>query len=302
MNLRSLDLNLLVVFDAIFREGNVTRAASKVGLSQPATSNALTRLRGHLNDELFLRGPDGLRPTPRANELAPQLHAILSELEQVLDPQVFDPAKAQRDLVIAAVDPFAVVVVPELLGILSNEAPGIRVQIVPSVGLSFEALDAGDIDFAAAAFGPVADRFGKARLLEDSYSCLVRKGSPLDQKSMNLRNFAGASHILVSPVCEIRGFVDDELAKIGLTRHIGLVLNHFSAAPPVVAKSDLVLTAPTQVLNRLKTSEHVILDCPIAAPAIFRSLDLVWHDRLSRHPAQFWLRNAIVRAAQNSPP
>jgi len=118
----------------------------------------------------------------------------------VLDPQVFDPAKAQRDLVIAAVDPFAVVVVPELLGIFSNEAPGIRVQIVPSVGLSFEALDAGDIDFAAAAFGPVADRFGKARLLEDSYSCLVRKGSPLDQKSMNLRNFAGASHILVSPV------------------------------------------------------------------------------------------------------
>jgi len=110
MNLRSLDLNLLVILDAIYKEGNVTRAASRVGLSQPATSNALTRLRGHLKDELFLRSPDGLRPTPRVLELAPQLHTLLTELEYLLDPVTFDPETAVNSITIAAVDYFSVVI------------------------------------------------------------------------------------------------------------------------------------------------------------------------------------------------
>jgi len=288
MNLRSLDLNLLVILDAIYKEGNVTRAASRVGLSQPATSNALTRLRGHLKDELFLRSPDGLRPTPRVLELAPQLHTLLTELEYLLDPVTFDPETAVNSII------------PPLLNILTKEAPGIRIQVIPSVGRSLEALDNGDIDFASATISKIPERFDHARMIEDRYVCLVRKGHPLAEQGVTLSQYAKMSHLLVSPIGDPKGFVDVELAKSGLTREISLVLSEFSAAPPVVASSDLVLTAPARLLNQLVTPKHVILDCPVETPLQFRSLDLIWHDRLSRHPAKEWIRNAIFRAAENA--
>jgi DNA-binding transcriptional LysR family regulator len=299
MNLRALDLNLLVVFDAVFLEKNITRAGLRVGLSQPAVSNALTRLRGHMKDELFLRGPEGLRPTPRALELAPAIRAILSELERVLDPQAFDPATAMRSFTVAAVDYFSVVIAPALLGILTREAPGIRLQIMPSVGRTFEALDHGEIDFGAASFGDAPDRFGYHRLIEDSYSCVVRRGHPLAGE-LDLRRYAQAAHLLVSPRGDARGFADDELAKAGLTRHVALVINHFAAAPSIVAQSDLVLTAPTLILKRLLTDRLVLLPSPVAAPMAFRHLDLIWHDRLVRHPAHLWFRDAIIRAGSEA--
>ena len=296
-----MDLNLLVVFDTIYQEGSVTRAAEKLYLSQPATSNALARLRGHFKDELFLRSPKGLRPTPRAMELAPDLRAVLTDLKQVLAPQEFDPGTALRSVTIAAVDYFSVVVVPALLAILIRQAPGIRIQVVPSVGRSFEALDQGEIDFAVAAFRDgVPQRFGHARLTQDSYSCLTRKGHPLVADGPDLHRYAQASHLLVSPRGDARGFVDDELAKAGLTRNVSLVINDFAAAPPIVAQSDLILTAPTRLLKRLKTPDHVLLDSPVEAPIAYRCLDLIWHDRLSRHPAQEWLRCMILRAAEEA--
>jgi len=297
MNLRALDLNLLVVFDAIYSERNVTRASKKVFLSQSATSNALTRLRAQLKDDLFLRSPGGLRPTPRSHELAPRIHAILADLQDVLEPQVFDPATAKRDVSIAAVDFFSIVIAPILMGIVSREAPGLRVRIVPTEGRSIVALDHAEVDFAAAAFGDVPERIGLARLIEDEYSCLVRKGHPLFKKKCGLRQYVQAPHLLVSPRGDARGFVDDELAKSGLTRHVGLVIDHYAAAPNIVAQSDLILTAPTLVLNRFKSSKHIMFDSPVDLPVDFRCLDLIWHSKLSQHPALDWMREAINRAA-----
>jgi DNA-binding transcriptional LysR family regulator len=297
MNLRALDLNLLVVFDAVFREGNVTRAADKVGLSQPAASNALTRLRGHVKDDLFLRGPKGLRPTPRALDLAPRIRAILSELELVLDPPMFEASASTRTFTIAAVDYFTVVVAPVLLSILDREAPCVRVVVVPSIGRSQEALDHGEIDFAASAFGDAPERFGHLNLIEDSYSCLVRADHSLATGQLTLARYAAARHLLVSPRGDPRGFVDDALAKSGLTRHVAMVINHFAAAPPIVAASDLVLTAPTLVLMRLLRPGLALIDSPVVAPLAFRRLDLIWHGRLGRSPAHDWMRGALVRAA-----
>lgn len=297
MNLRSLDLNLLTVFDAVYAERNVTRAAKRVGLSQPAVSNALSRLRGHLKDELFLRGPEGLRPTPRAMELADPIRSILVELERVLNPVAFDPATSSRTFRIAAVDYFTVVIAPSLLKIVTVEAPGVRVQIVPSVGHSFEALDRGEIDFASAAFGDPPERFGHVPLIEDSYSCLVRKEHRLTSHRLTLKRYAAASHILMSPSGDARGFVDDSLMEFGLTRHVAMVVSHFAAAPPIVAESDLILTAPTRVLRRLLNDRLRILKSPVQTPPAFRCLDLIWHDRLARHPALDWFRAAIERAA-----
>jgi DNA-binding transcriptional LysR family regulator len=298
MNLRSLDLNLLVVFDAIYHEGNVTRAAAKVGLSQPATSGALSRLRGHLGDELFLRSAEGLRPTPRAIELADRLPGILVELENALEPPTFDPATSEHVLRIASLDYFTVVVIPALLRLFETEAPKVRVHLVPTVGQPFPMLDKGEIDFAFATLFDVDDRFGQERLITDTYSCLVRRGHPLTHRMFDIHRFAAAQHVLVSPAGDPHGFVDDELEKAGLSRQVSLMLNHFSAAPAVVAQSNLILTAPTLVLNKLKTPEHELLDCPVNVPDIYRNLDLIWHQRLSGHPAKIWFRKAIIRAAE----
>jgi len=297
MNLRSLDLNLLVVFDAIYDEGSVTRAAVKVGLSQPATSNALTRLRGHLDDELFLRAAEGFRPTPRAVELSGPIRSIIAELEHILDPVEFNPKTSTRTFRIAAVDYFSVVMAPPLLKIITAEAPGVRVQIVPSIGHSFEALDQGDIDFAVASFGNVPERFAHKTLIEDYYSCFVRSAHPLASGRLTLKRYAAASHLLVSPSGDAHGFVDDSLIEAGLTRHIAMIIDHFAAAPPIIAESDLIMTAPTLVIRRLLSSRLEMLKCPVETPLTFRRLDLIWHNRLGRHPALDWFRSVISRAA-----
>lgn len=299
MNLRSIDLNLLVVFDAIYAERNVTRAAEKIALSQPAVSGALGRLRVRLRDQLFLRGPEGLLPTPRAQELALPIRRILMELEQVLDPVVFDPATASRTFTIAVIDYFTLVIIPPLLRSLRAEAPGVRLRFVPSSGHIFEALDHGDIDFAISAFGDVPERFEKRFLLEDRYACLVARDNPLAHGKVTLQRYACASHLLVSPRGGGRGFVDDRLAEQGLTRQVPLTINHFSAAPLIVASSDLVLTAPMRVINALINDRMVRIESPIEAPVDFRRLELVWNRRLANHPAHEWFRQTVQQVADS---
>jgi len=297
VNLRSLDLNLLVVFDAVFAERNITRAGLKIGLSQPAVSNALTRLRGHLKDELFLRSPRGLRPTPRAIEIAGPIHAMLTDLERVLDPAAFDPATAVRSFTVAAVDYFTIVVAPRLAALLAREAPGIDLRIVPTAGQAMDLLDRGEIDLAAAAFGDVPARFAHRTVVQDDYACMVASGHPFAKAPPTLRAYAAARHLLVSPRGDARGFVDDKLAEKGLTRQVAVSVNHFSAAPGIVAGTDLVLTAPRRVLDAFASRRTAVFDCPVAAPRAFRRLDILWHERLSRHPAQAWFREKLAAAA-----
>ncbi|MBN8534412.1 MAG: LysR family transcriptional regulator [Rhizobiales bacterium] len=297
MNLRSLDLNLLVVFDAIFVEKNITRAGLRIGLSQPAVSNALTRLRGHLRDELFLRGSEGLRPTPRAIELSGPIHTMLVDLQNVLDPSAFDPATASRAFTIAAVDYFSVVVAPKLAVHLAKHAPGIDVRIVPTAGRAMELLDQAEIDLAMASFSDPPERFGRATLVMDGYSCMVAAGHSLSEGKLTLARFAGARHLLVTPRGDARGFVDDKLAEKGLTRRVAMTVNHFSAAPGIVEGSDLVLTAPTKIIERYLSERTVMLPAPVEAPAVFRRLDMIWHERLARHPAHQWFRQTLIEVA-----
>jgi DNA-binding transcriptional LysR family regulator len=297
MNLRSLDLNLLVVFDAVFTEKNVTRAGLRIGLSQPAVSNALTRLRGHLNDELFLRGPDALRPTPRAVELAGPIHALLTDLGQLLDPAAFDPTTAVRTFTIAAVDYFSVVVAPKLARHLSTHAPGVDVRVMPTAGRAMELLDQAEIDLATASFSDPPDRFGTATLVEDGYSCMVATGHSLAAEKLTLARYAAARHLLVTPRGDARGFVDDKLAEKGLTRRVAMTVNHFSAAPAIVEGSDLVLTAPTKIIERYLGPRTTMFPAPVDAPLALRRFDMMWHERLGRHPAHVWFRRTLREVA-----
>jgi DNA-binding transcriptional LysR family regulator len=297
MNLRSIDLNLLVVFDALMRDRHVTRAALHVGLSQPAFSNALTRLRERLQDELFIRSPDGMRPTPRAFELAGPIRAALSEIEQALDGSTFDPATAERSFSIVALDYVAIVLIPPLIERLRTEAPGVTLRVFGASGRSAEMLDAQEVDLALIGWSNPPERFASMPIIDDDWVCMMRAGHPLAKKPLTLDSYAAARHLLVSPSGDTRGWVDNALAEQGRTREVGLVMTGFGPANLSLEVSDMILTCPARVAQAMCRGGMVTVPCPVSAPPAMRSLDMIWHERLGRHPAHVWLRSLIVEVA-----
>jgi DNA-binding transcriptional LysR family regulator len=300
MNLRKVDLNLLVVFDAVMRERSVTRAAHRVFLTQSAVSSALSRLRDQLGDELFLRGPGKLRPTPRAVELEEPVRALLGELEHVLSPAQFDPATERRSFTIATNDYFTAAVLPALAGRVARVAPNIDLRIIPTDGRALELLDQQEADLVCTAADHLPERYGSQVLVEDDYVCLVRRDHPFAAKPPTLAQYAQAKHLLVSPRGDVKGFVDERLAEKGLTRRIALTINHFAAAPQIVAETDYVLTVMRLIADRFAPARRVVqFPCPVAAPAVMRRMRMIWHERLAQHAAHRWLRGVLLEVGQS---
>src|SRR5438046_328704 len=179
MNWRAFDLNLLVVFEGLFREGSVTRAGKRLGMSQPALSHALNRLRYLVKDQLFIRSPGGMVPTPRAQQLAPPLRQALADMQRALEPEAFVPAQATRRFSIAINNYAAVVLAAPLVSAVTAAAPLVQLDLRPSGTLDvFDLLDNGDLDVAIGTFDPVGERFGSTRLLEDQFVAVMRRGHP----------------------------------------------------------------------------------------------------------------------------
>lgn len=310
--LAKLDLNLLVAFDALSRERNVTRAAQRTGVTQSAMSHALSRLRELLSDPLLVRGRGGMMLTPRAEALVVPLRSGLSTLGRALaQPASFDAASARRAFRIASPDLFDVLVVPRLLQRIRSEAPGIDVVVAPLAerGLA-ERLESGELDVAVAPrVDPVSgeDAVGapagllQSRLLRDRFACFLRAEHPAlsaaskrkrSTPRLTLQVFSELSHALISPSGEGPGFVDQLLAAQGLRRRIALRIPHFYAALAIVAKSDLVLTAP-RALGYLapEASAVTMIECPLPLPR--HSVNLVWHERYAKDPGHTWLRQLL---------
>ena len=297
MNLRRLDLNLLVVFDALMTDRNVTRAAERVGLSQPAMSNALSRLRAFMKDELFVRGPEGMRPTARALELAPSIHDALGAIDAALDPETFDPATVSRAIRIDTNDYVVATYLPRLVLLLAKEAPGIDLRIYPQTGRTFERLDAQEIDFGISPYGDVPDRFGSQPLDEDSYVVLMRKRNPLAAANLTLTRFAAAQHVLISPRGDTRGFVDAALAARGLTRRVALTVNQFTSVGPIIAATDLIVTIPKRIADQMERAYGLVQKpSPVPGPKSFSEVSIIWHKRLGHHPALTWFRESLARS------
>ena len=294
MNLRRLDLNLLVIFDALMTERHVTRAAKRVALSQPAVSNALSRLRHYLRDELFVRGPDGMLPTPRALELAPQVHAALAALESALEAPSFDPATAARSFAVETNDYIVSVVVAPLMRRLAATAPRIDVRILPA-GRTYERLDAGESDFALGTYGDIPERFGRAFIDDNEFSVMMRAGHPLARGRLTLERFAAASHLLITPRGDGIGFVDSALASHGLTRRVALTVNHFTVVAPIIADTDLVVTLPRRIAEpNAARYGLVIRPSPVPIPPTYSHIHLLWHRQLGAHPAHQWFRDVLL--------
>lgn len=294
MNLKTLDLNLLKVFDAVMREGNVTRAADRLGLSQPAVSNAVGRLRSHLKDDLFLRGPGGMLATPRAEELAGPIRHILTMLEETLDDVSFDPATSERTFRLVAVDLGTSVLLARLAAYLGQHAPHVNIRMYQARGRSYEMLDRREADFALIPMHGLPAHYGRMELEPVDFVVMMRAGHPLAQGPLTIERFVSFPHLVVSLKGSDRGFVDDILDQKGVSRRVAMTITNFATAPGIVAASDLIITAPKRLAD-IHAPLHglVVRTPPFRQPArVFQSA-LVWHETYAATPAHDWLRRVI---------
>jgi DNA-binding transcriptional LysR family regulator len=299
MNWGAFDLNLLIVFDAVMQERSVTRAGGRIGLSQPAVSHALGRLRHMLKDELFVRTPEGMAPTPRAEQLAEPLRRALNDMQLALEPETFIPSEASRRFDVAVNNYAAVVLAPSIVAAVISTAPGIRLDLRPS-GLRDipTLLDRGEHDLAIGTGDDVGERFGRAPLLEDTFVVAMRRDHPALRRELTAESLAGLPFLEISSSGEDAGFVDHWLDTQGMTRNIVHRAPRLSAAA-MLSSTDLVA-----VLSR-RLAEHwivlyglAICELPFASPAI--STGMLWHRRFDSQPAHLWLRKLIQETAASN--
>lgn len=304
MSFLTLDLNLLRVFDAVMIEQNLTRAAGRLAMTQPAVSNALKRLRDALDDELLIRTAHGVKPTPRAETLWPAVRRALAELEEAVAPdQDFDPAKADNTFRLAMSDATAALWLPSLARRIVNEAPGIMVRSVPlTTREPRPMLLRGDIDLALGFFPGVVSQLAAGQstvspirheqLYSGRYVCVMRKNHPLAKGELTLDNYCAANHLLVSFSGRARGLVDDALAQLNRERRIVLTVNQFFTGGRVVASSDLITVLPRHLVPSTGiTSALIWKELPFSMPAVH--IDMLWHERDTRNPAHTWLRGHL---------
>ncbi|ENN86831.1 hypothetical protein RHSP_31456 [Rhizobium freirei PRF 81] len=288
-------MNLLVAFDALMAERSVTRAGIRIGRTQPAMSAALSRLRALLGDELFVRSPDGLQPTPRALDLAEPLGHALAEIQRTLEfTQIFEPASSTATFSIGLSEHAAFVVLPKLLARLRQLAPNVVLRMRNFVHRddAITLLDAGEADITIGVPHTSVGRILSQPLFEERFVCILRKDHPEAGRLLTLKSFMRMSHLLVSPENERFGTVDAALAKQGLRRRLAVTLPQLYAAPALVASSDLVATLMEGVVRASGYADKVYVSQPPLdlGPVAF---NMSWHRRNDVHPAQRWLR-AIV--------
>lgn len=296
MNIKSLDLNLILAFDAVMRERNVTKAAQSLFMTQPALSNALNRLRHVFKDDLFIRGPKGMRPTSKALELAGAFRSALNTIENAINPAMFDPANSTHEFRVICNDHFVQTALPTLTNIISRTAPNINMRLYPAQGDSYQRLDDHSIDFGISAYGQTPDRFRQLTLISDDYVVLMSNDNPLAKKSkLSLVQFCSAPHLLVTLSGDPVGFIDKALKNRGMSRRVALTINQFSSAPEILANTPMLLTLPRKLAEiYTRYLPLTIKDCPLPVPRAYVDTLLIWHNKLSSHPANNWFKETLV--------
>ncbi|WP_374409288.1 LysR family transcriptional regulator [Hydrogenophaga sp.] len=310
INFRTLDLNLLRVFDEVMAERNLTRAAHNLAMTQPAVSNALKRLRDSLGDELVRRSGYGVEATPVALALWPTVRDALAQLHESLSPAGFEPGTASKAFVLAMADATAAKLVPGLVDLLEKEAPGVNLRIVPLTTRDpRELLESGSADLAIGHFpGVIAEltathlqenspRFLHQRLYDGEYVVVMRRNHPLSRKPLTLDAYCAARHLLVSFSGRPFGFVDEALSAISRQRRVVITVNQFFTAGRVVASTDLLTVLPRHFVEVTGIESALTLrELPLAVPAVH--VDALWHRQSAHSGAHRWLRDAVVRAAR----
>ena len=309
---RNLDLNLLRVFDQVMSERNLTRAARNLAMTQPAVSNALSRLRDALGDKLVTRGGSGVEPTPRALALWPAVSDALRQLEVSIAPGDFVASEARNTFVLAMADATGAELMPVIVEIIERDAPGVSVRVVPLTTRDPRPLlDEGQVDLAVGFFPAVladltaqAQQGGMAafdyqRLYDGRYVCVMRQGHPLARGPFTLKRYCAAHHLLVSFSGRAFGFVDEALASLGLKRRVVLTVNQFFTAGRVVSTSDLLTVLPSHFVEVTGIADQLVLrELPFDMPPVH--VDALWHRRQGQRSDHAWLRLAIVASARQA--
>ena len=309
LNFRSLDLNLLRVFDEVMAERSLTRAAHKLSLTQPAVSNAMRRLREAVGDELLVRSGQGVEPTARAMALWPPVREALAQLQESLAPGRFDPATATSTFVLAMADATAATLVPALVEILEREAPGVAIRVLPLTTrdprqlLDDEAADmavgyfpAVLADLTARAQSGDAVAFESRRLYDGEYVCVMRQGHPLAHAPLTLDAYCEARHMLVSFSGRAFGFIDEALASLGRERKVVITVNQFFTAGRVVCGSDLLTVLPRHFVPVTGIADALVQRAlPLNVPPVH--VDALWRRRGPQQTAMTWLLQALARSS-----
>lgn len=296
--MRYQDLNLLVIFDAIMTEGSITRAADRLALTQPAVSNALSRMRTVWKDDVFVKDGRNIRPTVYAQNLWSQIRGPLHNLEKAMDQGSFDPASAKRTFRFSAVDALVSVIWPRLRKVIEEEAPGINIHAVPYSIKTDELLHNADVDMLIGA-NVIGDSVIQTDYLyTPCYVCVMRPDHPLAKADLSLEEFAAADHLLVSLSGDTTGITDQALAQYDLTRRIAMSVNHFSAVTPLLKESNLIAVMPSTTIERAIFNEELaVVNPPIEVVA--PQLSLCWHKRQEHDPGLNWLRKHVSRIVKD---
>jgi DNA-binding transcriptional LysR family regulator len=290
------DLELLRLFELLHRERHLTRAAARAGLSQPAMSRALSRLRALFGDPLFVRAPRGMTPTPRADALAPEVEALLDRARALVATSRFEPSTLRRTFTIATSDLVEQHLAAGVVVALAREAPSVDVSFRPLVGDAGELLASGaDLIVGTKPSMPLGAI--SQYLFEDGFLCAVRVGHPVVRKRLTLEQFVTLSHVQIAPRRSPGGPVDDALAALGLSRRVAVRTHSFFVAPLLIARSDLLLTAPSRMLGALAAKLGLRTFPPPIELATFR-IHQAWHPRVADDPAHRWFRKLVAEAAR----
>ncbi|WP_446730743.1 LysR family transcriptional regulator [Pseudomonas sp. CFBP13509] len=296
-DLRRIDLNLLVVLDALLSEQHVTRAADRLHLSQPAVSHALARLRDLLGDPLLVRQGGTLVPTARALELAAPLAEALAQVQALLAPNRFDPASAKRRFRVAMSDYSAAIFLPGLVRVLRREAPGIDLQIIQASreGMVDGVLN-GDLDLAAGVFPDMPAELRTAPLFEEHYTCLLDRNSLPHNGALDLPTYLSRPHVLL----EMRGSgapeIERALTAIRERRHVAISLPHWGVAPQLIEGTDLILTVSSRGLLNIDHPHLVAVAPPFHIPSF--TFELAWHARRGGDSGLQWLIGRVQGGLQ----
>ncbi|MBL1265192.1 LysR family transcriptional regulator [Candidatus Methylomicrobium oryzae] len=296
-SLRNFDLNLLVAFDILMEELNVTRAAERMFVTQSAMSHVLHRLRQQLDDPLLIKTPSGMKPTPRALALIDPVKEVLKEVELLIrPPAAFEPLTSQRRFVLAATDYMELLLLPALSERISRLAPGIAVQ-VKRTEASFPAgaLENGSLDVVLG-FESVLNppsHLNRLTLFSDRMACLARKAHPMLKNGLSLTDYVALPHMLISRTGSPVGLIDQKLQEMGMERRIQLTVPHFLSAPLIVAQTDMILSLPQRIAEQFTRFAALdIFPVPVDLPDY--ELTMIWHPLRDKDPALVWLRKQLA--------
>lgn len=294
-NVRSADLNLLVVFDAIMAERSVTKAGERVGLTQPSMSNALSRLRALFDDELFVRTPNGMIPTEIAFDAAEHVRAVVAAAEEAINVgKTFDPKSHEGEIVLLTNDLIELTVLPNLVRIVERAAPGIHLKTRQLVGEGFEDdLDAGRADLALCGARNVPKRFLCEVLCDEPFAGIARPNHPIFEAPITIEAFLSAKHALLSHRSDGKGIVDNVLASKGLTRSITVSVSNFATLPPMVVETNLIAVLPRRLAAKADKELPVrMFELPFDVPTV--ESKLIWGRGANRSPMSAWFRNLVA--------